>query len=172
MEDEAWDGGRRKGGRGTVGEPEGDWAGAAAGAQKRGVSVSQSFPLPAPYPVWRLAGLLLCRSQPGTLRKDRLGANGQERSRSASGKGWIGGRDGVQGRTPVGTKSAAPPPRPYHCRRGPGQGLLGKWWAFGSRRGRPGRVLETCRGPWDLSLSACVGGRAWAQNQEKASIGT
>lgn len=47
-----------------------------------------------------------------------------------SGEGWAG--HAVRGRTTVGMESAAPPPR-LCCRggRGPRQGLLGKWWAFG-----------------------------------------
>lgn len=155
--------------RGGMGGARRGWRGGGGWCLEKGRECRSVLPPPLPPPP-TLSGvyLLVCRSQRGTSRRERLGANSQERS--GSGKGWAGDGDEVPGRTPVGAEQAAPPPRPYHCGRGPGQGLLGNRWAFGKEGTSRAGAREAAGSPRPEPLGLCRWGDPISKRQ--VSIGT
>lgn len=98
-------------------------------------------PLPCPASVCRSAILQVTAER---LEERTLRANLQERSRSAP--RWAVARDGVRGRTLMGTESVAPPSRPAPATAGEACGKA--CWENGGLSGRRGK--GRCEG-WDTA---------------------
>lgn len=142
-------------------EPAG--AGLTAGAQKGArVSVSPSS-LPIPFLLPFLASV--CGLQVTAERTSGSKRPGEVRVQEGVGRGP---RSGARRKAEGGNRVAVLlPPRPCRCGRGPGQGLLGKWWAFG----KEGATWAGSRRSGLLGLGGWEGGPG-PRIQEKEAFGT